>query len=109
MATARDEREGEGEGDVAVQAAPAGGWAHWVAELGRHQQERLAQFGGAVVAGVMAAVIVLYAFAWLAYEVLDQETATLDTRTLELLQRLSSPQLTRAAEITSLFGSELVW
>ena len=107
MATARDKREDEV--DVSVEAAPARDWGHWVAELGGREQKRLAQFGGAVIAGVVAAVLVLYTFAWLAYEVMGQETAALDSRMLQLVQQYSSPQLTRAAEIVSLFGSELVW
>jgi undecaprenyl-diphosphatase len=95
--------------DVAVEAAPAKDWAHWTAELARHQQERLARFGGAVVAGCVAAVVVLYAFAWLAYEVLQQQTAALDTSSLQQLQRFDSARMSRAADIVSLFGSELVW
>ena len=95
--------------DVAVESAPAKDWVRWIAELARHQQERLAQFGGAVIAGCVAAIVVLYAFAWLAYEVLQRQTAAMDTNSLQLLQRFSSTQMTRAAEVISLFGSELVW
>jgi undecaprenyl-diphosphatase len=107
MTTTRDATERDV--DVAVESAPAKDWAHWASELARHQQERLAEFGGAVVAGCVAAVVVLYAFAWLAYEVLQQQTAALDTWSLQLLQRVGPAQLTRAAEAISWFGSELVW
>jgi len=101
--------EADGEFDVAVESASEKEWARWVTELARHPQEQLAQFGGAVIAGVVAAIVVLYAFTSLADAVLEQETAALDTRTLELAQQFRSPELTRAAEIISLFGSELVW
>ena len=107
MATTRDQREGER--DLAVESAPGTDPAHWIAGLARHGDERLARLGGAAVAGVVVAFVVVYAFALLAYEVLEQQTAALDNGTLEFLQRFSSPQLTRAAEIISLFGSELVW
>jgi membrane-associated phospholipid phosphatase len=103
------EREGEAEFEVAVESAPAKDWARWLAELARHPQEQLPQFGGPVVAGFVAAIVILYAFTKLAYEVLEQETATLDTRALEFVQQFRSPELTRAAEIIALFGSELVW
>jgi undecaprenyl-diphosphatase len=54
-------------------------------------------------------VVVLYLFAWLADQVLDQETLALDLATLAFLQRFSSPQLTTAAQLISLLGSEVVW
>ena len=107
MATTRDATRRQA--DAAVESAPAKDWARWTAELARHQQKRLAEFGGAVAAGCIAAIVVLYAFAWLAYEVLQQQTAALDTKSLQLLQRFGSAQMTRAAEFISLFGSELVW
>jgi undecaprenyl-diphosphatase len=71
--------------------------------------ERLAQFGAIVVAGFVAAVLVLYAFAWLADQVLDQETQALDLATLTFLRQFSSPQLTQAAQLISLLGSEVIW
>ena len=87
-------REGEagteGEFDVAVESAPARDWAGWVAELAQHPQEQLPQFGGAVIAGFVAAIVILYAFTKLAYEVLEQETATLDTRAFEFAQQFRS-------------------
>lgn len=70
--------------------------------------ENLAQFGGIVCAGFLAAVLLLYAFAWLANEVLEQETLALDNATLSFLQQFSSPQLTLAAQFFSLLGSEVV-
>ena len=70
--------------------------------------ENLAQFGGIVGAGFLAAALLLYAFAWLANEVLEQETLALDNATLKFLQQFSSPQLTLAAQFASLLGSEVV-
>jgi membrane-associated phospholipid phosphatase len=107
MATARD--QGEAEQDLAVESAPGKDPAQWIAGLLRHGDERLARLGGAAVAGVVVAFVALYAFAVLADQVLEQQTAALDNSTLELMRRFASPQLTRAAEIISLFGSELVW
>jgi undecaprenyl-diphosphatase len=72
------------------------------------QGERVAAFGGVVIAGFVAAVVVLYGFAWLANEVLEQETVTLDTSALQYLHQFSSPQLTTAANLMSLMGSEVV-
>jgi membrane-associated phospholipid phosphatase len=72
------------------------------------EQERVARFGGIVLAGFVAAVAVLYAFAWLADQVLDQETQALDFGTLAWLQTYSSPSLTLAAEAVSLMGSQVI-
>ena len=72
------------------------------------EAERVAEFGGIVVAGFVAAVLVLYAFGWLADEVLEQQTATLDSATGQLLQRFSSAPLTLAAQAISLMGSQVV-
>lgn len=78
--------------------------------LGRDEDNRvkLAQFGGIVAAGFVAAVLVLYGFAWLANEVLEQETQAIDTATLNFLQQFASPQMTLAAHFVSLLGSEVV-
>jgi membrane-associated phospholipid phosphatase len=86
-----------------------GGWRTWLTGLERNEQGRIAEFGAIVVAGFLAAVVVLYAFAWLATEVLDQETQALDVATLAFLQQFSSPPLTEAAQLVSLLGSEAVW
>jgi undecaprenyl-diphosphatase len=72
------------------------------------EQGRAARFGGIVAAGFVLAVVVLYAFAWLADQVLEQETRALDLGTLQYLQQFSSPQLTVAAEAVSLMGSQVV-
>jgi undecaprenyl-diphosphatase len=71
---------------------------------------RFLGFGGVIALGFLAGVIVLYLFAWLADEVLAQETATLDLAASTYLQQFSSsPQLTIAAEAISLLGSEAIW
>ena len=69
---------------------------------------RLAQFGGIVAAGFVAAVLVLYGFAWLANEVLDQETQAIDSATRDFLLQFASSQMTQAAQLVSLLGSEIV-
>jgi membrane-associated phospholipid phosphatase len=94
--------------DPTVAARSPTGWRRWLAHFGYDDQEQVAKFGAVVVAGFGAAVILLYAFAWLATEVLDQETAALDLGTLQFLQRFSSPQLTLLANLISLMGSQVV-
>ena len=78
------------------------------AEDGNYQTERLAEFGGIIVAGFAAAVVLLYAFARLANEVLEQETTAMDAAALQFLQQFGSPQLTTAAQLISVMGSEAV-
>ena len=78
------------------------------AEDGNYQTERLAEFGGIIVAGFAAAVVLLYAFARLANEVLEQETTAMDAAALQFLQQFASPQLTTTAQLISLMGSEAV-
>ena len=107
MAAVSDSKR-RGEIDPALDAAPASGWRRWADELLTRQQERLAAFGGIVVAGFIAAVVVLYAFAWLAYQVLEKQTQALDLATLAFLQTFASPALTTVATIISLFGSQAV-
>lgn len=68
----------------------------------------MAQFGGIVATGFAAAVLLLYAFAWVANEVLEQETVAIDYAMLAFLHQFSSPRLTLAAQIVSLLGSEVV-
>jgi undecaprenyl-diphosphatase len=69
---------------------------------------RLASFGAIVVFGFVAAALLLYGFARLATEVLEQETLAMDTATLTFLQGFSSPPLTLAAEAISALGSQVV-
>jgi undecaprenyl-diphosphatase len=66
-------------------------------------------FGGFVALGFLLGLIVLYAFAWLADEVLAQETFSLDNAASAYLQQFSSPELTTVMWTISLMGNEVVW
>lgn len=103
MATRSDRRV-----DPTVDAPSPSGWRNWLAELGHYEQTRVAEYGAILVAGFAAAAVLLYAFAWLATEVLDQETAAIDMGTLQFLQQFTSPQLTLLANAISLMGSQVV-
>lgn len=94
--------------DPTVAARSPTGWRRWLAALAHYQRARVAEFGVIVVLGFVAAMALLYAFAWLAGEVLEQETQSIDGATLHFLQRFTSPQLTLLAEGISLLGSEAV-
>lgn len=72
-------------------------------------REHLAQSSAIVLAGFAAVAVVLYGFAWVADQVLEQETMALDLAVLTFLQQFSSPQLTLAANFVSLFGAEAIW
>jgi undecaprenyl-diphosphatase len=72
-------------------------------------REHLAQSGSVVVAGFVAAVLVLYALALLADGVLDQQTQSIDLAVLAFLRQFSSPQVTVVAEVVSLLGSQAIW
>ncbi len=73
-----------------------------------YDQDRLARFGAIALVGFVAAVALLYAFAWLADQVLEQETQALDLATLHDLQQFGSPQLTFVAQVVSMMGSQVV-
>ena len=77
--------------------------------MGTRFRESVAQFSGILVAGFVAAVVLLYAFARIADGVLEQETMALDLAVLAFLQQFSSPQLTTAATAVSLLGAEGIW
>src|SRR5579864_3072811 len=81
----------------------------WLRELGHHEPTRIAESGAILIGGFVAAVVLLYAFAWLAFQVLEQETQAVDLATLQFLQQFSSPQLTLAATAVSLLGNQFVW
>ena len=94
--------------DPAVDARSPTGWRDWLLELARHERARVAEFGAILVAGFVAAAVLLYAFAWLAGEVLEQDTHAADLATLQFLQQFSSPQLTLLADFFSAMGSAIV-
>jgi undecaprenyl-diphosphatase len=71
-------------------------------------ETRAAEFGAVVVVGFGAAAVLLYLFAWLTGQVLEQQTQTLDAATLASLQRYSSPRLTLVADAVSLLGSQVI-
>ena len=91
--------------DPSLVARSPTGWRRWLQEIGRHEPVRLAESGAILFAGFLAAVALLYVFAWLAYAVLEQQTQTLDLTTLTYLRRFMSPQLTLAAQGISSLGS----
>jgi len=95
--------------DPAVAAVPAAGWRRWASDLGQYDQERLAGFGGVILAGAVIGVVFLYLFVVIADEVLGQETAALDTAAAQFVRRFSSPQMDVLATAFSFMGSEAVW
>jgi membrane-associated phospholipid phosphatase len=98
-----------GKMDPALAAAPAEGWRRWAADLGHYDKDRVAGFGGVIIAGGLLGVVLLYLFVLIADEVLGQETAALDTAAFELARRFSSPQMDVVARAISFMGSEAVW
>lgn len=93
--------------DPAVSAAGERGWRQWAEEVGEDEQ-RVAEFGLALVLGLVGGVLCLVAFAWLANEMLASQTQQMDDATLAYLRTYSSPTLDRVAFGLSLFGSEIV-
>jgi membrane-associated phospholipid phosphatase len=94
--------------DPTVDAESPRGWRHFLEQLGHYEQARLAEFSTIVIGGFVLAAVLLYAFSWLATEVLQQETQALDMSTLNYLQSFSSPGLTLAANLVSAMGSQVV-
>jgi undecaprenyl-diphosphatase len=94
--------------DPTVDARSPTGWRDWLVQLVQQERARVAEFGAILVLGFVAAAVLLYAFAWLASEVLEQDTHAADLATLHYLQQFSSPQLTLLAEFFSLLGSEVL-
>jgi undecaprenyl-diphosphatase len=109
MVTTSDEHKQRARAGPHVEPASSQALRRRLSELGSTEQGRVAEFGAIVVAGFLAAVVLLYAFAWLANEVLDHETQSLDLATRTFLQRFSSPDLTLAAEVVSAMGSQVVF
>jgi membrane-associated phospholipid phosphatase len=97
-----------GQIDPAVEAAPVEGWRRWAADLGHYDKDRVAGFGGIILAGGLLGIVFLYLFIVIADEVLGQETAALDTAALDFLQRFSSPHMDLLARAISFMGSEAV-
>jgi membrane-associated phospholipid phosphatase len=94
--------------DPTVASASERYWRRWALELTRFQQHRLASFGLVVLLGFVSGVAALYAFAALADNVLEQETASLDANAATAVHQVSSPALDVVMRVISAFGSEVV-
>lgn len=94
--------------DPAVDPASERGWRRWLRRLLAREPERLAWFSGAVALGFISSILLLYAFARVASDVLESETTTMDVRAAEFAHTFQSPQMDVIARLVSLFGSEVV-
>jgi undecaprenyl-diphosphatase len=94
--------------DPTVDARSPAGWRDWLVQLAQRERARVAEFGVILAAGFVVSAVLLYLFAWLASEVLEQDTHAADLATLHFLQQFTSPQLTLLAEFFSAMGSEIV-
>jgi undecaprenyl-diphosphatase len=108
MATTARRTRSTPELDPAVDAASDRQWRRWATQLGTREPERVAEFGLVAGVGFLAAIVALYAFAWLANAVLGQATLQLDDATLASLRQFSSPTLDVLARLVSVLGSEAV-
>jgi membrane-associated phospholipid phosphatase len=106
MATASEQ---QGRLDPTVAAASPSGWRRWLLRVGHDEPHRAVAFGIVLGGGFLTGAAALYAFAWLANEVLDQETTRIDGAALLFLRAWASPMLDAVATGISLFGSELVF
>jgi membrane-associated phospholipid phosphatase len=102
-----DERQGRL--DPSVAAASQAGWQSWLNRVVASERERLAGFSLVVLLGFLAGVGAVYVFAWLANEVLEQETTHMDAAASSLVRHFSSPTMDTVAWSISLFGNEVVW
>ena len=87
---------------------PPGKWRTWLLHLTRFGQQCLAAFGLALLIGFGAVVAALMVFAFIADDVMEQETQHIDDAVLVWLRQFSSPNLDLVAWIFSALGSELV-
>jgi membrane-associated phospholipid phosphatase len=94
--------------DPSVARASSATWWAWVCWLVTRGRERLAALGLTLVAGFVVGLLVLYAFAHLADEVMEHETQQLDNLVLHTLRQFSSPPLDALAYFVSFLGSEVV-
>jgi undecaprenyl-diphosphatase len=69
---------------------------------------RVAGFGGVIVAGGLLGIVLSYLFLKIADEALGQEMAALDSAAAAYMQRFSSPQMDVVASAISFMGSEAV-
>jgi undecaprenyl-diphosphatase len=101
-------RATEGHADPNLDSRSPSAWRRWLDYLIHHGQVRLAEFGAIVLVGFVAAAVLLNAFAWIASEVLEQDTLSIDLAVLTFLRGFSSPRLTLVAEAISALGSEAI-
>ena len=94
--------------DPVVASASPRGWLAWALHVVRREPERLAGFGGTLLLGAVMCVVLIYAFARLASEVLEQETTSLDLWAYQLVHGFASPALDALAPLISLLGSEAI-
>jgi membrane-associated phospholipid phosphatase len=90
---------------IASRATPAQ-WRQWLASLVSGGQSYLAALGLTLMLGLGGGVVLLYLFATLTEEVMEQATMQLDLAVLAWLRGFSSPALDAAAEVCSAMGSE---
>jgi undecaprenyl-diphosphatase len=90
---------------LARRATPAQ-WRQWLAWLIHGGRSRLAALGLTLALGLGGGVVLLYLFATLTDEVMEQATMQLDVAVLTWLHGFSSPALDAAAEVCSAMGSE---
>src|SRR5262249_47965548 len=101
-------RATESHADPGLDRRSASAWRRWLDHLIHHSQVRLAESGAIVLAGFVAAAVLLNAFAWIASEVLERDTLSLDLAVLTFLRGFSSPHLTLVAEVFSALGSAAI-
>ena len=94
--------------DPSVESAGAEGWRRWASEIGHYDPDRLAGFGGFIAGGFVLGVICLYAFAWLAEEVMAKQTTSLDDAAYAFVHQVSSPNMDTLMRGLSFMGSEAV-
>ena len=94
--------------DPTVDAAPPEGWRRWAGELGRYDQDRVAEAGGIMLGAALLGVVLLYLFIRIADDVLGLQTVALDTAAYQLVSRFNSPAMDVAARAVSFMGSEAV-
>jgi undecaprenyl-diphosphatase len=108
MATSSTPDQRAGKIDPTLEPAPPEGWRRWATELGHYDKDRIAEFGGVIIAGAVIGILLLYLFIKIADEVLGHETATLDTAAFQFIHQFSSPAMDIVAMALSFMGSEAV-
>jgi membrane-associated phospholipid phosphatase len=94
--------------DPTVSAAPAAGWQRWATELARFGQHQVAGFGVALAFGFAMGVLSLYVFAFMADQVVGQQTLQVDTAVRLWARQFASPTMEVVARAVSFMGSEAV-